>query len=59
MLNFSGKSVKDGKMYALKQERPANLWEFYISLEIPARVIDANIVSLTNQLFQNIRNLIK
>lgn len=43
---YSGKSTKTGKMYALKQERPANLWEFYISLEIPARVTDVNIVSV-------------
>lgn len=50
---FSGKSAKTGKMYALKQERPANLWEFYISLEIPTRVADSNIVSgLKPKLFQ-------
>lgn len=48
---FSGKSAKTGKMYALKQERPANLWEFYISLEIPARVADENIVSIVKRIF--------
>lgn len=40
----SGKSTKTGKMYAFKQERPANLWEFYISLEIATRVEDVKIV---------------
>lgn len=32
------------KMYAFKQERPANLWEFYISLELRSRIEDQNIV---------------
>lgn len=27
-------------MYALKQQRPANLWEYYICLEITSRMID-------------------
>lgn len=44
-INFSGKSTKTGEMYAFKQERPANLWEFYIALEIHSRVEDVNIVS--------------
>lgn len=42
----SGKSTKTGKMYAFKQERPANLWEFYISLEISTRVVDVKFVSI-------------
>lgn len=46
---FSGKSTKTGKLYAFKQERPANLWEFYISLEIPTRVEDAKIVSVKSR----------
>lgn len=32
------------KMYAFKQEHPANLWEFYISLELRSRIEDQNIV---------------
>lgn len=27
-------------MFALKQQRPANLWEFYICLEITSRMND-------------------
>lgn len=46
---FRGKSTKTGKLYAFKQERPANLWEFYISLEIPTRVEDAKIVSVKSR----------
>lgn len=44
--NFSGKSNKTGKLYALKQERPANHWEFYISLEIASRIEDPKMVIL-------------
>ncbi|XP_031628925.1 uncharacterized protein LOC116344486 [Contarinia nasturtii] len=42
---YSGKNTKTGKMYAFKQERPANLWEFYISLEIASRIEDPKMLS--------------
>lgn len=38
-LSFSGKEVIGGKKVAMKQENPANLWEFYICLEIQDRII--------------------
>lgn len=36
--NFSGKNTSNGQLYALKQERPPNLWEYYICLEIQDRI---------------------
>lgn len=33
-------------MYAMKQERPANLWEYYICLEIQSRIEYDDIVSI-------------
>uniref|UniRef100_A0A336K6A5 CSON015408 protein n=1 Tax=Culicoides sonorensis TaxID=179676 RepID=A0A336K6A5_CULSO len=41
---FSGKCQRTGVMYALKQERPANLWEYYICLEIKSRIANPNIL---------------
>lgn len=41
---LSAKCKDTDKMYALKQERPANLWEFYISLEISSRIEDSHLV---------------
>ncbi|XP_041631735.1 uncharacterized protein [Drosophila kikkawai] len=35
---YTGKHVKTGKKVALKQERPANYWEFYITLEVHSRL---------------------
>ncbi|XP_055907569.1 uncharacterized protein LOC129942590 [Eupeodes corollae] len=35
---YSAKESHSGKMFALKQERPANLWEYYICLEIQSRL---------------------
>lgn len=37
---FSAKCKTTSKIYALKQQRPANLWEFYICLEIATRMND-------------------
>lgn len=34
----SGKEMIGGKNVALKQEKPANLWEYYICLEIQDRI---------------------
>ena len=44
--HFSGKNAKTGKIYAFKQERPANHWEFYISLEIASRIEDPKMVKI-------------
>ncbi|XP_058447206.1 uncharacterized protein LOC131427760 [Malaya genurostris] len=35
---YCGKNVITGEMIALKQERPANLWEYYICLELRSRI---------------------
>ncbi|EAA05275.4 AGAP011124-PA [Anopheles gambiae str. PEST] len=35
-----------GKKVALKQERPANLWEYYICLELRSRIENPDIVSV-------------
>ncbi|XP_055606747.1 uncharacterized protein LOC129754614 [Uranotaenia lowii] len=35
---FCGKKLKNGETIALKQERPANLWEYYICLELRSRI---------------------
>lgn len=37
---FSAKCKDTSQIYALKQQRPANLWEFYICLEITSRMND-------------------
>lgn len=44
-LDCSGKCMKTGLTYAMKQQRPANLWEYYICLEIQSRIEFDNIVS--------------
>ncbi|XP_011294960.2 probable inactive serine/threonine-protein kinase bub1 [Musca domestica] len=36
---FCGKETVGGKRCAMKQENPANLWEFYICLEIHDRIL--------------------
>lgn len=47
VLHYSrGKCVETNEMFALKQERPPNLWEFYISLEIHTRIENQNVVSI-------------
>ncbi|XP_055383397.1 uncharacterized protein LOC129613385 [Condylostylus longicornis] len=35
---YSAKEKYSGKMFALKQEKPANLWEYYVCLELRSRV---------------------
>lgn len=42
---FSAECSKTKEMYALKQQRPANLWEYYICLQVHTRITDENIVS--------------
>jgi len=37
---YTAKSSKDGKIYAMKQEKPANLWEYYICVELVDRLKD-------------------
>ncbi|KAL9878023.1 bub1-related kinase isoform 1-T2 [Glossina fuscipes fuscipes] len=37
---YCGKNLNTGQLCALKQERPPNLWEYYICLEIQDRVFD-------------------
>ena len=41
---FVGKSSKNGKVYALKQEKPANLWEYYICVELMDRLKDKRMI---------------
>ncbi|XP_063700923.1 probable inactive serine/threonine-protein kinase bub1 [Culicoides brevitarsis] len=41
---FTGKHKRTGQIMALKQERPANLWEYYICLEIKSRIVNPNIL---------------
>lgn len=38
---FGARCEQTGEMWALKQQRPANLWEYYICLEIESRIADA------------------
>lgn len=46
----SAKCKTTSKMYAMKQQRPANLWEYYICLEITSRMNDfPNMVTLNFQ----------
>lgn len=47
--NCSAQNTANGKTYALKQERPPNLWEYYICLEIVSRIPMRNIVSPLQQ----------
>lgn len=35
---YKVKNSKDGKVYAMKQEKPPNLWEYYICLELIDRL---------------------
>lgn len=35
---YSAKNLNTGEQVAMKQERPANLWEYYICLELRARI---------------------
>uniref|UniRef100_A0A1Q3EY46 Putative mitotic checkpoint serine/threonine protein kinase n=1 Tax=Culex tarsalis TaxID=7177 RepID=A0A1Q3EY46_CULTA len=35
---YSAKNLTTGEQVAMKQERPANLWEYYICLELRARI---------------------
>uniref|UniRef100_A0AAG5CUH3 Mitotic checkpoint serine/threonine-protein kinase BUB1 n=1 Tax=Anopheles atroparvus TaxID=41427 RepID=A0AAG5CUH3_ANOAO len=41
---FCGFHVSTGQKVALKQERPANLWEYYICLEIRSRLTNPEIL---------------
>ncbi|ETN63447.1 hypothetical protein AND_004840 [Anopheles darlingi] len=40
---FCANQVGTGKQFALKQERPANLWEYYICLELRSRIPNPDI----------------
>ncbi|XP_052903341.1 uncharacterized protein LOC128310683 [Anopheles moucheti] len=41
---FSATNTSTGKKVALKQERPANLWEYYICLELRSRIESPDIL---------------
>ncbi|XP_053657673.1 uncharacterized protein LOC128706755 [Anopheles marshallii] len=41
---FSATNTTTGKKVALKQERPANLWEYYICLELRSRIESPDIL---------------
>lgn len=49
-VTFSGKCLDTGKKMALKQERPANLWELYICMELKARLDNPSIVRYENKM---------
>ncbi|XP_055297911.1 uncharacterized protein LOC129566204 [Sitodiplosis mosellana] len=40
---FSAECSKTKEMYALKQQRPPNLWEYYVCLQIHARLKDERV----------------
>lgn len=42
---FSAECPKTKEWYALKQQRPPNLWEYYVCLQIHKRIRDESIVS--------------
>lgn len=42
---FLAEGTKSKKMYALKQQRPPNLWEYYVCLQIHERLTDERVVS--------------
>lgn len=42
---FSADCTKTKEMYAFKQQRPQNLWEYYVCLQIHSRIKDEHIVS--------------
>lgn len=42
---FSAECTKTKEMFALKQQRPPNLWEYYVCLQIHTRIKDKFIVS--------------
>lgn len=42
---YCGKKVSNGEMVAIKQERPANLWEYYVCLELRSRINHDDILS--------------
>ncbi|XP_052863062.1 uncharacterized protein LOC128269711 [Anopheles cruzii] len=41
---YCANHVATGKQFALKQERPANLWEYYICLELRSRITNCDIL---------------
>ncbi|KAH8288986.1 hypothetical protein KR054_003667 [Drosophila jambulina] len=41
---YTGQHVKTGKKVALKQEKPANYWEFYITLEVHSRLTSEQMI---------------
>lgn len=41
---YAGKSVRTGKIWAMKQEKPANLWEFYVCVELMDRLKDKRMI---------------
>lgn len=41
---FSAECKKTGVMLALKQQRPPNLWEYYICIEVQSRIRDESVV---------------
>ncbi|XP_055854184.1 uncharacterized protein LOC129917952 [Episyrphus balteatus] len=42
---YSAKESESGQIFALKQERPANLWEYYICLELESRLHTTEMMS--------------
>lgn len=37
---YAGKSKSTGEVFAVKQQRPANLWEFFVIVEVRDRLVD-------------------
>ncbi|XP_055548233.1 uncharacterized protein LOC129731895 isoform X2 [Wyeomyia smithii] len=42
---YCAKKMSTGEVVAMKQERPANLWEYYICLELKSRINHVDILS--------------
>lgn len=41
---FTARNSRNGKIYAMKQEKPANLWECYICVELQDRLKDPRMI---------------
>lgn len=41
---YSAKNLSTGQILAMKQERPANLWEYYVCLELRSRINNEDIL---------------
>lgn len=42
VFDFPSAKTSDGRLVALKQSRPCNLWEYYICMEVKFRLKEFN-----------------